>query len=146
MFKRISKDIQNLSKIVPNLDIDGRVITLNITGPKESLYASGIWKLRIELSNEYPYKSPSVGFLTKIYHPNVDYISGSICLNVLNQTWTPIYNLCHIIETFIPQLLMYPNADDPLNEEAALLYIDNIEEFRSQVSYYINKYCIKLEK
>ena len=26
------------------------------------------------------------------------------------------------------------------------LAIDNIEEFRSQVSYHINKYCIKLEK
>ena len=146
MIKRVLSDITGLQKISSNMIVDdtnGFIITTEISGPEDSIYSEGKWKIRIELPKEYPYKSPSVGFLTKIYHPNVDFNSGSICLNVLNQTWTPIYNLCHIYDTFIPQLLTYPNADDPLNTEAAELLLSNNDLFNEKVKNTINKYCIK---
>ena len=148
MIKRILKDIKDLQNLTKNVTIDdtnGYVIFICIEGPKDSLYEKGNWKIRIELPKEYPYKSPSVGFITKIYHPNVDFASGSICLNVLNQTWTPIYNLSHIYTTFIPQLLMYPNPDDPLNNEAATLYLKDFEDYKTRVNEYISKYCDNLE-
>ncbi|KAF3516570.1 hypothetical protein DY000_02061064, partial [Brassica cretica] len=69
---------------------------VEFNGPKDSLYEGGVWKIRVELPDAYPYKSPSVGFITKIYHPNVDELSVSF-------------------------LLLYPNPSDPLNGEAAAL-------------------------
>ena len=129
--KRKDLDIINLIKSGYNVETtdNKNQILVDLEGPKDSLYYGKKWKIIIEFNNEYPYKSPSIGFITKIYHPNIDFESGSICLDVLNQEWTPIYNLVTIFDTLLPQLLLYPNPDDPLNTEAAKLMINKPDEY-----------------
>ncbi|KAF4386689.1 hypothetical protein F8388_006644 [Cannabis sativa] len=98
-------------------------------GPSESPYHGGVWRIRVELPDAYPYKSPSIGFINKIYHPNVDEIL--YCF----------YNLVNVFEVFLPQLLLYPNPSDPLNGEAAALMMRDRAAYELRVKEYCEKYA-----
>jgi len=135
--KRINRDIDVLKKNNKIVIIDEGTIYCFISGPNDTPYEKGIWKIIISFPKEYPFKSPSIGFVDKIWHPNIDFFSGSICLDVLNTAWSPIYTLTHIAKVFIPQLLTYPNPDDPLNTVAAEEYTTDITIFNKNVAKYL---------
>jgi len=115
--------------------------TVKFRGPSDSPYDGGVWRVHVELPQAYPYKSPSIGFENKIFHPNVDEASGSVCLDVINQTWSPMFDLINIFEVFLPQLLLYPNPTDPLNGEAAALLLKDPDRFKATVIEYVKKYA-----
>ncbi|KAI8929068.1 ubiquitin-conjugating enzyme/RWD-like protein [Entophlyctis helioformis] len=68
----------------------------------------------------YPYAPPVVKFESPLYHPNVD-MSGNICLDILKDKWSAVYNVQSVLLS-IQSLLGEPNNDSPLNAQAAQLW------------------------
>tara|TARA_B100000427_G_C15452972_1_gene570421 strand:- start:388 stop:924 length:537 start_codon:yes stop_codon:yes gene_type:complete len=142
--KRRDMDIMKLAMHGFKVEIckdDAYDIVVDFNGPQNTLYEGGLWKIKIILPMEYPFKSPSIGFENTIFHPNIDENSGSVCLDVLNQTWSPLYDLVNIFEMFLPQLLTYPNPSDPLNPHAASLMIQDKNLYEETVRQYVCNYA-----
>lgn len=93
-----------------------------IEGPINSTYQDLKFKLQIKIPKEYPYKLPSVLFITKVFHPNVDDV-GNICLDILKENWSAVYNIIQVMIS-VQVLLEHPNIASPLNIEAANLWHD----------------------
>eukprot|EP01103_Thecamoeba_quadrilineata_P000542 TRINITY_DN10471_c0_g1_i1.p1 TRINITY_DN10471_c0_g1~~TRINITY_DN10471_c0_g1_i1.p1 ORF type:complete len:159 (+),score=16.82 TRINITY_DN10471_c0_g1_i1:33-509(+) len=102
-----------------------------IFGPDESEWEGGIFSLRMTFSELYPTKPPKVRFTTPIYHPNV-YTDGSLCLDILQDKWSPIYSVSTIL-TSVQSLLLDPNPDSPANPEAARLYVQDRKAYKQRV-------------
>uniref|UniRef100_A0A8D0CHX4 E2 ubiquitin-conjugating enzyme n=1 Tax=Scleropages formosus TaxID=113540 RepID=A0A8D0CHX4_SCLFO len=103
-----------------------------IFGPEGTPFEDGTFKLVIEFSEEYPNKPPTVRFISKMFHPNV-YADGSICLDILQNRWSPTYDVSSIL-TSIQSLLDEPNPNSPANSQAAQLYQENKREYEKRVS------------
>ena len=102
-----------------------------IFGPDETIWEGGVFKMFLEFSDEYPYKPPKVKFLTKMFHPNI-YNDGSICLDILQNMWSPVYDISSIL-TSVQSLLCDPNPKSPANNEAAELFAKNPKEYEQRV-------------
>jgi ubiquitin-conjugating enzyme E2 D/E len=97
-----------------------------IIGPDGSPYQGGIFYLRIDFPQDYPFKPPKVSFITRIYHCNIN-SSGGICLDILKDQWSPALTISKVLLS-ICSMMDDPNPDDPLVTEIAELFKTNKEE------------------
>lgn len=104
-----------------------------ICGPEDSIYEAGAFPLQILFPDDYPLRPPQVRFMTKLFHPNVWWDNGLVCVDILKDGWVPSYDVLAILHS-IRLLLIDPNPLSPANLEAALLYRDNRIEFDRRVS------------
>jgi ubiquitin-conjugating enzyme E2 A len=107
--------------------------TAIINGPESTPYENGQFELKIKFDMDYPVKAPSVKFLTKVYHPNIYFQDGKICVDILQPAeWSPIQNVRSILLSII-SLLMDPNTDSPANREAANMYNNDRSGYETKV-------------
>ena len=91
-----------------------------LKGVPGTAYDTGLWQLDIEIPEQYPLVAPKIHFMTRIVHPNVDFRTGEICLDLLKDRWTPTYTIAATLGA-VHHLLAYPAVDSPLNLEIANL-------------------------
>ena len=128
--KRIQKELSEIQKDPPPNCSAGPVDEENMfvwqafmVGPPDTPYEGGFFTLDITFPQDYPMKPPSVKFKTPIYHCNV-YPSKSICLDILQNKWTPALTIGKVLLS-ISTMLQDPNPDDPANSAASTLYKSN---------------------
>jgi len=91
--------------------------TALIRGPAETPYEGGIFRLSIRCGTDYPLAPPAIAFETKIFHPNVHFRTGDVCLDILKKEWSPAWGLQAACRAVLA-LLSDPDADSPLNCDA----------------------------
>ncbi|KAF2705919.1 ubiquitin-conjugating enzyme E2 4 [Pleomassaria siparia CBS 279.74] len=89
-------------------------------GVPGTAYEGGRWLLLITIPSTYPTTPPSIKFSTPICHPNVDFRTGEICLDLLRTTWSPAYTITSTL-TSIHSLLTSAEPESPLNIDIAQL-------------------------
>lgn len=105
--------------------------TAKLIGPSKSLYADREFELNIILPATYPHIAPKIFFTTPIFHPNVS-SSGELKMAELEQDqWCPALTIRTLLIS-VQALLSDANLGEGciVNEEAASLYLKNIEDFR----------------
>lgn len=98
-----------------------------IDGPAGTPYAAGIFRVKLTLNKDFPQTPPKAYFLTKIFHPNVA-ANGEICVNTLKKDWKPDLGIKHILLT-IKCLLIVPNPESALNEEAGKMLLERYDDY-----------------
>jgi ubiquitin-conjugating enzyme E2 A len=135
--KRLMRDFKRLQNDPPQgiqaAPLDNNVMAWQavIFGPDDTPWEGGTFKLLLEFTEDYPNKPPLVKFISKIFHPNV-YADGKICLDILQNQWSPIYDIAAIL-TSIQSLLSDPNPASPANAEASQLFEKDRREYNKRV-------------
>jgi ubiquitin-conjugating enzyme E2 S len=98
-----------------------------IQGPEGTPYEHGVFTVRLQFGPDYPQSPPKAHFMTKMFHPNVS-AQGEICVNTLKKDWSAEHGIVKIL-TVIRCLLIYPNAESALNEEAGRLLLEDYGDY-----------------
>ncbi|EAY00984.1 ubiquitin conjugating protein, putative [Trichomonas vaginalis G3] len=139
--RKLIKYYKQLKKDIDNGSIDGLIAqpmkdnvlhwTAVIFGPQGTDWADGIFELEMVFKDDFPRSAPEVKFITPVYHPNV-YRDGKICLDMLQNKWTPAYDISAILNS-IRSLFDDPNPASPANGEAAEAFQNNRPKYNEKV-------------
>jgi len=143
---RIAKELQRLQRRLPlgvqsveNVTGKGcESWQVVIDGPSNSPYEGGSFLLDIDFPELYPFDAPVVYFSTKIYHVNVDPISGEICCSDFQ--WEAASTISHLLEAICAMLDVpddspslvpreYNKIDLPPEKEVIRLFKQDREEY-----------------
>ena len=72
-------------------------LTVLLTGPQGTPYCHGVWRLQLKIPEDYPKSPPRAFFRTRIWHPNVEELTGAVCVDTLKKDWEPKLSLRDVL-------------------------------------------------
>lgn len=138
-------------------------LTGTFPGPPDTPYAGGTFQVDIQIPDTYPFKSPVMKFMTKIWHPNVSSVTvshafshpllpsppcstcslvcqGAICLDTLGTGWSPVGTIKTALIS-LRMLLESPNPKDPQDAEVAKMMMERPAAFAQKAHEWAVKYA-----
>lgn len=147
VIKEIAKELKSLDesppggiKVVVN-DDNFSTIFADIEGPAGTPYESGVFRMKLVLTPDFPNSPPKGYFVTKIFHPNIAN-NGEICVNTLKKDWNPTLGLRHVL-LVIRCLLVEPFPESALNEQAGKMLMEDYEAYAKHARLYTSIHALK---
>ncbi|ORX55374.1 hypothetical protein BCR36DRAFT_347146 [Piromyces finnis] len=144
--KRIIKEVTALTQKPPEgiciIEKEENICDIQaiIKGPEGTPYEGGAFQIKLVLGSDFPVSPPKGYFLTKIFHPNVSN-AGEICVNTLKKDWKKELGIEHILLT-IKCLLIVPNPESALNEEAGKLLLEDYDEYARHAKMFTKVHAV----
>ena len=131
--KRLKKELEEFEKepiedvnIVPH-EQNPCLWYVSIKGSEGSPYEGGTFKLRMDMTKEYPFKAPELKMDTPIYHPSIRTEDGMICQEALRNNWKPVQNARFVINMMKDLIADPSQTSQPQEAEIYRLLEENPE-------------------
>ena len=146
--KKLYGELKNLRKNkiegISAEPIDENDLTVwkgRVEGAKGTPFEGGYFHFKIEIPEQYPFEPPEVKMITKVYHPNINSKTGSICFNILKKgVWVPTNSIQSVLLS-LQGLLTKPNPDSPLVGEINKVYLEDIDKYNETVREWVKLYA-----
>jgi ubiquitin-conjugating enzyme (huntingtin interacting protein 2) len=132
--------IERLKRLTQFVAGNFRELVGTISGPKDTAYEGGTFKISITIPSAYPFEPPKMKFITKIWHPNISSQTGAICLDILKDQWSPALTIKTALLS-LQALLSTPEPRDPQDAEVAKQYLASREVFDSTARFWTETYA-----
>ena len=99
--------------------------------------------MKLVFGPDFPSAPPKGYFITPIFHPNVSK-NGEICVNTLKKDWKADCKLSHILMV-VRCLLIEPNPESALNEEAGRMFMEDYEAYAQRARLMTQIHAMKEE-
>ena len=108
MNKRLLKDIASCHSSYPlefpfqdSNRFISTILNINQHELNSNPFHGGSFHLEICIPNDYPHVPPLITFKTRIFHPNIHFENGQICLDGLSEGWLPSFTLKSILDGIV---------------------------------------------
>lgn len=109
-------------------------------GPEGTPYENGIFEVDVAYPEWYPYAPMQVKFITRVYHPNISPVSGTICVDILQDGWSPMLTVKTVLIS-VQSLLSSLEPSDSLDTEALRHFMVDKRSFEETARYWTRIYA-----
>ncbi|TFK55218.1 UBC-like protein [Heliocybe sulcata] len=143
--RRIQKELADITKQpIKGLSVDPNEDNLfewncSIRAEPDSPYKDGTFRFKVVIPSSFPFKPPTVTFLTKVYHPGIN-DEGHICVPILRDEWKPAITMSTVLSV-VQEKLNNPSPDDPFEPDIAAQLKNDKSKFLATAREWTKQYA-----